>query len=111
MAPGAKDGRLSLVLTKRARPRRIEAPSESLGISESAGGRQVSGSNIDDVGRPAWTGRCCSVLSVRQAVEMRARARIAAGDFISRRYYRPDTEPERMPLVPSIGSTQYRSPS
>src|SRR5512143_3794519 len=45
MFPGAYSGRLSDVCMTRASPRRIDAPSESFGISESGGGCHVAGSN------------------------------------------------------------------
>src|SRR5512146_1804895 len=50
MLPGAYSGRLSAVCMTRASPRRMDAPSESFGIMESAGGCHVAGSKT----APAW---------------------------------------------------------
>ena len=57
MLPGAYAGRLSPVCVTSASPRRIEAPRESAGIWESAGGRHVIGLNPLVSGEPDWDAR------------------------------------------------------
>src|SRR5512146_3203464 len=86
MFPGAYSGRLSTVCITSASPRRIDAPRESLGIVESAGGCHDAGSNAACAAVPAADSRRCASLlecTARHAAttETHASAAMVAGSL------------------------------